>query len=228
MLRPEGEASYFPGPDGLRFHLLMALAGFLGGLAVVMPLVLWLVSEPGSRPPVSGGIAGEAKDKNEASGGTQDSKRPSAAYPQATPAASKAAVAHDLPALAVLRQKAIDTAPPGSAGRSSSSAPPLPGENAGATANAGQSPDRHASVLESARNKMRAGDVVAARRLLQISDLSANGPALFMLAETYDPTVLAALGTPGLMAQAPTARRYYESALALGVTAAAMRLEQLK
>jgi len=82
--------------------------------------------------------------------------------------------------------------------------------------------------IETARSLIRADQIPAARRLLKQSELQDSGRALFMLAETYDPNVLAALGATGVVAEAQIARRYYEAALAEGVEAAAPRLEALE
>jgi hypothetical protein len=82
--------------------------------------------------------------------------------------------------------------------------------------------------IETARQLIRADNIPAARRLLDRPELETSGQALFMLAETYDPNVLAALGATGVVAESQMARRYYEAALAEGVEAAAQRLEALE
>ena len=81
-----------------------------------------------------------------------------------------------------------------------------------------------ADVLTAARNLFHSGEVLAARDLLARPQVAQSGAALFMLAETYDPYVLAALGATGTLADAPAARRHYEWALAMGITGAAQRL----
>jgi hypothetical protein len=82
--------------------------------------------------------------------------------------------------------------------------------------------------LEAAKAMFRNGDVAGARRLLVAPDLAERGEALFLLAETYDPHVLAALGARGLFAETSQARRLYEAARDKGMAAAARRLEALK
>jgi hypothetical protein len=79
-----------------------------------------------------------------------------------------------------------------------------------------------------ARGLIRSGDIIAARRVLGRPELRQSPQALFMLAETYDPNVLAALGAMGVHAETSMARRYYEAALAEGVVAASPRLEALE
>lgn len=82
-------------------------------------------------------------------------------------------------------------------------------------------------ILNAAREEIRVGRIASARRLLEPADLAENGEARFMLAETYDPNVLAALGATGVMAETSMARRHYEAASRLGIEAAARRLEAL-
>lgn len=82
--------------------------------------------------------------------------------------------------------------------------------------------------VELARGLIRSGDIIAARRVLGRPELRQSPQALFMLAETYDPNVLAALGAMGVHAETSMARRYYEAALAEGVVAASPRLEALE
>ncbi|MEZ5816115.1 MAG: hypothetical protein R3D44_03440 [Hyphomicrobiaceae bacterium] len=93
---------------------------------------------------------------------------------------------------------------------------------------ANKTPSEHENTIEMARGLIRSGDILGARRLLGRPDIRESGQALFMMAETYDPSVLAALGAMGVHADTPTARRYYEAALAIGVVAAAPRLEALE
>jgi hypothetical protein len=83
-------------------------------------------------------------------------------------------------------------------------------------------------LLALARHRFRAGDLVGARAILAEPNLELNGEALFLLAETWDPNVLAALGIKGAQAEAETAKRYYEASLAKGMTAATKRLEALR
>ena len=167
----------------VRFQLLMGLGGFLGGLALVVPAVLWMAAEsrsPGSR-----------------------------ASNDAQPFVTAAAVS---PAL---------VSAPTRTGRSAR--PPVSAEAYDDTLSRS---DREAVVI--ARQLIRGGDIAGARRVLSTPALATDGEAVFMLAETYDPNVLAALGVTGVMAEAPTARRLYTVAGALGMSAAQRRLEQLQ
>lgn len=83
-------------------------------------------------------------------------------------------------------------------------------------------------LINAAREHFRAGDLAAARRVLDQRDLSKRGDAVFLLAETYDPNVLAALGIQGVIAEPQTALRLYEAALKFGVPAARHRVEALQ
>lgn len=95
-----------------------------------------------------------------------------------------------------------------------------------ARANPLPSPEQRRAI-EAARGLIRSGQLQAAREALTRPGLADIGEVAFMLAETYDPNVLAALGVTVVRAEADTARRYYEAALARGITAAAHRLEGL-
>ena len=152
-------------------RLALGLAGFLGGLVLVVPAVLWLTQ-----------------------------KAPAARPAEARPASGPAPIVRGPP---VTR--------------------PAQSPQAAAGLPLG---DR--SQLDAARRQFRAGDIAGARKILVLPEFADNGEARFMLAETYDPNVLAAFGAHGVQAEAQTARRHYEAALARGVPAATQRLEALK
>lgn len=176
--------------DALRYHLGMGLIGFLGGLALVVPFVLW---------------SSGATTTSDASG-------------LSTPAALSDAVTADTsrrPALVSVPTIAARESAVGAAGITHSES--LRG-----------SASDTIETIETARNHIRAGEIEAARRLLSQPEIAGSSHALFMLAETYDPNVLAALGATGVLAEAEMARRYYQAALDEGVEAAAPRLEALE
>jgi hypothetical protein len=83
-------------------------------------------------------------------------------------------------------------------------------------------------AIEEARDLIRAGQLQSARALLIDPRVADIGEAAFMLAETFDPNVLAALGITNVQADADAARHHYGAALAKGITAAAQRLEALQ
>jgi hypothetical protein len=71
------------------------------------------------------------------------------------------------------------------------------------------------------------GDIAAARIVLESGAQLGHGPALFALAETYDPAVLSAWRTFGTQGDVEKARRLYKKAEAAGVGEAADRLKSL-
>jgi hypothetical protein len=72
------------------------------------------------------------------------------------------------------------------------------------------------------------GDVSGARLLLEHSVKSGNARAAFLLAETYDPHVLAKLGVMGIRGDAGRARELYAQAQAMGMPQASERMQALK
>ena len=79
-----------------------------------------------------------------------------------------------------------------------------------------------------ARSLIASGDLPAAQRLLDSARLSAHGGVLFMLAETYDPNVLAAWGERAATPDIERARNTYMLALMAGVERAKARIEALQ
>ncbi len=182
--------------EAFRYQLAMGLLGFVGGLIVVVPLVLWLAPQHGLLPLL--GIAQHIGGRAVHSSVDAGAHRP--ALVSAPTIASRAAARDSDIA------ESTDANEPGQ----------------------GSLPAETLEALEQARRLIRAGEIAPARRLLSRADLQQSGQALFMLAETYDPNVLAALGAMDVHAETPMARRYYEAALNEGVTAAAPRLEALE
>jgi hypothetical protein len=72
------------------------------------------------------------------------------------------------------------------------------------------------------------GDIGAARIVLERAAETGHGPALFALAESYDPAVLSAWGTFGTKGDVTKARELYARALAGGIQGARDRLESLR
>lgn len=178
--------------EALRYQLAMGLLGFIGGLMLVVPLVLWAAPRSGSIFP----------------GAT------AAAPPAISPQFIAADTASNPTLVSVPTIAARDE-------------PREPKANEVSVASA-QAGSGNADAVELARRLIRSGDILAARRVLEQPDLGQSGQALFMLAETYDPNVLAALGATDILAEAPIARQYYEAALAEGVSAASHRIEALE
>ncbi len=84
-----------------------------------------------------------------------------------------------------------------------------------------------ARLIVRAKQLLEEGDVAAARIVLQLAIETGSAPALFALAETYDPAVLSAWGTIGTQGDARKAHELYAKALAAGVAEAKDRLQEL-
>ena len=74
-------------------------------------------------------------------------------------------------------------------------------------------------LLTQARRRVESGDVGGARELLSNAEEGSQGAAVFALAETYDPNMLAAWGTRGVAADVAKARALYRKALTSAPTA---------
>jgi hypothetical protein len=72
------------------------------------------------------------------------------------------------------------------------------------------------------------GDIGAARLVLERAADTGSAPALFALAETFDPAVLSAWGTVGTQGDTARAGELYAKALAGGIVAAKDRLASLR
>mgnify|MGYP003394932086 CR=1 FL=1 len=173
----------------LSFHAQQGIKGFLSGIVVVVPVVLWLSGSPEN--------------------------------------ASSDAANFRIPAVVI----------------SSVAVRPLPTVESTATAATLDADIQHiatdraetlrleramiADRLIDAHGFIRDGNIERARELLADATVSTNPEAAYLLAETFDPNLLAALGITGVRADAARARDLYANALAGGVTAARQRLESL-
>jgi hypothetical protein len=85
-------------------------------------------------------------------------------------------------------------------------------------------------LLAQARRLIESKDIVGAREALQASETASSAPLLFMLAETYDPSMLAIwqVRPDGITANPERARALYARARDLGDSRALQRLEWLK
>jgi len=82
-------------------------------------------------------------------------------------------------------------------------------------------------LMERANLLVAQGDVGAARNVLERAAESGNAAALFALAETHDPVVLAAWGTLGTQGDVAKAKELYARALMGGIAEAQHRLDVL-
>jgi hypothetical protein len=85
-------------------------------------------------------------------------------------------------------------------------------------------------LLAQARRLIESRDITRARELLQATETASSGPLMFMLAETYDPSMLAIwqVKADGVMANPERARALYIRARDLGDARAQQRLEWLR
>ncbi len=79
-----------------------------------------------------------------------------------------------------------------------------------------------------AKRLLEQGDVGAARSVLERAVEAGSPLATFMLAESYDPTVLSAWGAVGTQGDATKAQELYAKAAAGGDKAAKDRLKTLR
>lgn len=87
--------------------------------------------------------------------------------------------------------------------------------------------DELASMLQRANAFIKAGDLSAARLLLQRAAEAGDAHAALTLASTFDPNVLKALGFQDAGADVALARLWYQRAVKFGSAEAPQRLQQL-
>ena len=88
----------------------------------------------------------------------------------------------------------------------------------------GPAPTEVAAYIARARAKIQQGDIAAARRLLERASDSDEGEAWFVLAETYDPQMLARWGVLGIKPDLEKAKTLYQEAERRGAKGAKERL----
>lgn len=194
-----------------RYRLGMLMTGYLGGLLLIMPLVVWLASSGpvGLRSPFSAATADAGQPPKLVSAPlltTRASQATEPTVPQAAPDPSRTA-----PASLVAPQR-VATAP------GDGLASPPPAEPAA---------DPRERFIEAARGLIDQGHLLEARRTLSDPRFERMAEAQFLLAETYDPNVLAAVGATGIQADVAVAERHYRLARDLGSPNATQRLRAL-
>lgn len=200
------EASRIAARGALRHHFLMTMLGFIGGMFVVVPATYWLAGAPQPWSRLAAGNGSSAIRSSAASLPGSPRKAPDGPTGQPGEAAGSSVQLASKPALTR-----------GHDGRTG------PADSQAALNSGGAS-----GTIEVARAYIRSGNIVDARKHLSDPSLAGSGEAVFMLAETFDPNVLAALGVAGVQAEPAMARRLYETASGLGMTAAWRRLEALR
>jgi succinate dehydrogenase/fumarate reductase flavoprotein subunit len=89
-------------------------------------------------------------------------------------------------------------------------------------------PTEAAAYIARAHAKIQQGDIAAARRLLERASRSDDGEAWFVLAETYDPQMLASWGVIGMKPDLEKAKTLYQEAERGGAQGAPKRLLALR
>jgi TPR repeat protein len=82
-------------------------------------------------------------------------------------------------------------------------------------------------LLKQGQDFVAAGDLATARVVLRRAAQVGSSAAAFMLAQTYDPMVLAKMRARGVDPDPAEARRWYEMAQKLGSSEAAQQLDRL-
>src|SRR5262249_23505431 len=82
-------------------------------------------------------------------------------------------------------------------------------------------------LLAQAKRRIESGDIDGARNILQASETQTSGAMTFLLAETYDPNMLASWQTRGVAANPERARALYQRARDLGDSRAQKRIDWL-
>lgn len=176
------------------YHVQQGVKGFLSGLVVVVPAVLWM----------SGTLS--------------------------KPTFEIATVRPPTVVISSVAVRPLSTTEPLAVAPAVSSIPS--GETAARAepaAAAGTALDRSgvADRLIDAHTLIRDGHIERARELLSDATVASNPEAAYLLAETYDPNLLAALGITSVNADAHKARELYSRALGGGITTARQRLQSL-
>jgi TPR repeat protein len=88
-------------------------------------------------------------------------------------------------------------------------------------------PGELANLMQRARGFLTAGDIPAARLLLERAADAQESEAALMLAQTYDPDVIGTRDVRNIIAEPAKARAWYQKAAQLGSADAQRRLAQL-
>jgi hypothetical protein len=193
-----------------RQQLGAAALGLIAGLIVVVPAVLWL----------SGFLGGPQKGPRPAVAETPPAVTMATA--DATPDV-KVTIA-DVKKITDIRPRKTDEQPtertaaaPPPRRDVQPEAPPPPKVDAAKV--------RMEELLSKAKRRISSGDIKGAREILRAPEAASSGPMTFMLAETYDPNMLASWDIMKRdVADRHKARNLYQKALALGEAQAERRL----
>jgi hypothetical protein len=226
----------------LRQQMGAAFVGLLAGLAIVVPTVFWLsgVFDSGK----SKGATSARASASAADASALDAKPTADASEVRTVKVQVRPVAKPEPAPQTAAQYvtgSVDVKPPAPTPvpvlQAVPAHQPLPAAQPAApptvatattAARLVEPKSRLEELLAQARRRVESGDVAGARELLANAEEGSQAAAVFALAETYDPNMLAAWGTRGVAADVVRARALYRKALSLGAERAQIRLDALK
>jgi hypothetical protein len=219
----------------LRQQMGAAFVGLLAGLAIVVPTVLWLsgVFDAGkTRSAVTTRMPSPSADTKTAAAAPEVRAVKVQVRPvensEPAPQAAAQYVAGKVEPKPVVPDSVAQRAQPPQASPPAAAAASVATATAATTAARLVEPrTRIEELLAQVKQRVERGDVVGARELLSGSD-ERSGAAVFALAETYDPNMLAAWGSRGVTADVDKARALYRKAQGLGADRAQARLDALK
>jgi hypothetical protein len=210
-----------------RQQLGAAALGLVAGLVVVVPAVLWLSGWLGG--PQAKAVVARHQSTAEAAPVRVAEVKP--VKVQTATAAESPRVRVTAPPAAEPQQPkvAILAAPPPRAEPPPARTEPPPArlEPPPPPPRAEPVRSRADELVAQARRMIETGDIPGARTVLQVAEASSSGPMTFMLAETYDPNMLASWQTRGITANPERARALYQKARDLGEGRAQQRLDWL-
>lgn len=164
--------------------------------------------------------SGRVSDTRLASADTQALPAPATPSREAIATAYQTALQAQTPASVAAPPTSVATPPASVAAPPAPAALPPPAKTLDA--------DTLAGLMKRAKSLLGAGDIAAARLLLERAANAQDATAAFMLAQSYDPAVLGTSDSRRIAPDATAARDWYQKAAALGSADARQRLGQLQ
>jgi hypothetical protein len=237
QVRPE-----YVSPQQQRIPGMAIAAGFLGAIAV-SAIVAMVVVNFVHQPSIGADVTGEerAAKGNSFAAATLGLAKVQEAQAKMTRADEPATPAETLLASAPPNDVATSEPPAATSPQPAKVEPArpeiaTPAASPAPTPNAAAEPlpamplpqDETASLLKRGRELIAAGDIASARLLLTLVAETGNSEASFILAGTFDPTVLASLRAIGVQGDPTKARVWYARAAEQGSLEAKQRLQALR
>jgi hypothetical protein len=196
-----------PRKSSFNDQLRAAALGFGTGLVLVVPAVLLLTGKLGDLSLPSTSLTGARTGVPHVREATPQPASP-------PPLAEEPVKVQQLTVPTV----SIAAAKPASDAQPTAVAAPLPEAKAPAWGD----------TIREAEQRIAQGNILGARELLGEPVSAEHGEALLLMAETFDPNMLAAWGVRDVVADAPRAKALYARALKAGVERARGRLQALE